>query len=279
MQTPPKIKKALRLLITLIGLYVLLCAVSCTFQRKLIYFPSKLNDGLAGAMAAREGFIPWKNESGEIVGWKLPAQTVSTESVLIVHGNAGSAVDRGYFAKPIHAAATVDVFILEYPGYGARSGSPSLKSFLAAADEAFVLMDRSKPIYIVSESIGTGVAAHIAKKFNSEVAGLVLFAPFTNFKTVAQKNMPFLPVSLILLDRYDPERWLKSYTGPVKFIVAEKDEIIPAKLGRQLHDEYSGPKNLEIIPSARHNDVAAQSADWWQSVFSFWKTNVRVSAE
>lgn len=268
-------KKILHMILTIIVAYILFCIVVCILQRGLIYFPTKLHSQVAESIAAKKGFVPWKNQSGAIIGWKLPATTRSTGTVLIVHGNAGCALDRGYFANPIHAAAAVDVYVFEYPGYGARDGSPGLKSSLSAADEAFVLLDRAKPIYIVSESIGTGVAAHLAGTYSNDVSGLVLFAPFTSFKSLAQRKMPFLPVSLILFDRFDPEAWLKNYSGPVKIIVAEKDEIIPAKLGRQLYEGYSGPKNLEVILDARHNDVAAQSAEWWKSVFSFWQMNAK----
>ena len=67
----------------------------------------------------------------------------------------------------------VNVFILEYPGYGARAGSPSEKSFLAAAEEAFAMLTNAGPIYVVGESLGTGVAAYLAKTHSRQVSGLV----------------------------------------------------------------------------------------------------------
>ena len=264
-------RKIFRMLLTLVGLYVLICVGGCALQRRLIYFPTKLDPNLAEIMASRSGFLPWKNQSNQIIGWKLPSAAHPTGCVLIVHGNAGCAVDREYLARPIHDTASVDVYILEYPGYGARDGSPSMKTFLAAADEAFALLSESGPIYIVSESLGTGVATHLASTHGRKVGGLTLFVPYNNFVSLAQEKMPFLPVSMILLDRFDPETWLKDYSGPVQFVVAENDEVIPAKFGLRLHDGYSGPKSLQVVKGAHHNDVAAQSSEWWKNIFLFWQ--------
>jgi uncharacterized protein len=71
--------------------------------------------------------------------------------VLITHGNAGCALDRGYLAGPIHEAAPIDVYILEYPGYGARAGSPDKSSLLAAGEEALGLLTNGLPCYLVGE--------------------------------------------------------------------------------------------------------------------------------
>lgn len=269
-RTPVK-RKITRLLIVIITTYVLFVMVVMLTQRRLLYFPTQIADSIAQQRAADQGLTAWRNPSGEIIGWKLAAITPAKMSVLIIHGNAGSALDRIYLARPIHDAASVDVYLLEYPGYGARPGSPGQKSILNAASEAFALLLTTAPIYVVSESIGTGVAAHLAKTFNDRIAGMMLFVPYDNLASVAQEKMPFLPVRVILWDRFEPATWMKSYQGPVGFVIAEKDEVIPAKFGRRLHDGYSGPKMLEVIPGAGHNEVAEQSADWWKNVFKFWQ--------
>jgi hypothetical protein len=260
------------MLLTLFIGYLLLALAVMGFQRRLIYFPTKLTAELAVRRGADAGFLPWRNTAGKIIGWHLPASTAPGGVVLIAHGNAGCAIDRGYLAIPIHAAAPVDVFVLEYPGYGAREGSPTLKSFLAAADEAFDLLPKGNPIYIVSESLGAGVAAHLAQTQGGKVSGLLLFMPYNNLASVAQSQMPLLPAALLLRDRFNPSEWLKNYRGPVAIVLAEADEVIPTKFGRRLYDDYAGAKNLQIIPG-KHNDVADQSAEWWKSVFSFWERN------
>jgi len=266
-------RKVVRVLLTLLTLYLLLVVVIYFYQRKLIYFPTQLSPKLAVTMAERAGFTPWTNKSGQVIGWKFSATNIATGSVLIVHGNAGCAIDRTYLAKPIHEAASVDVYILEYPSYGAREGSASQQNLFAAAGEAFDLLTNNASIYIVSESLGTGVAAHLAETYGSKVSGLILLAPYDKFVSVAQDKMPIFPVSLILRDRFNPTESLKNYSGPIKFVVAEKDEIIAAKFGLRLHESFAGPKILEVIAGAHHNEVASQPSSWWKDVFSFWQEN------
>ena len=266
-------RRAIRMLLTLgiaYGLFVLAAAI---FQRRLIYFPRTIPPALAEPAAAELGFVPWRNPSGQIIGWKLPAASSPVASVLITHGNAGCAIDRGYLAGPIHDAAPVDVFVLEYPGYGSRAGSPDKKSFLAAAEEALGLLTNGLPKYLVSESLGAGAACYLAKAHPAEVAGLVLFMPYHNLASVAQRKMPWLPAYFLLLDRFNPAEDLKDYRGPVKIVLAGADEIIPVESGRRLFEGYAGPKNLQIIPGARHNEIAEQSPEWWKEVFSFWQKN------
>jgi len=60
--------------------------------------------------------------------------------------------------------------------------------------------------------------------------------------------------------RYKPAEWLKDYRRPIKIVLAELDEVIPIKFGRRLFDSYTGPKTLQIVPNAHHNDIAAQSS-------------------
>lgn len=264
-------KSCRRIVITVAVIYVVLCVCSCALQRKLLYFPTKIPADAIGTVAREHDFEPWKNPAGQIIGWKMPANGTATGSVLIVHGNAGCALGRDYIARPIHEAGDVDVFVLEYPGYGARDGSPSKTSMIAAGEEAFQLMPSGAPKYLVSESIGAGVACELVKAHPTEVAGMALFVPYHNLATVAQQHFWFLPAYFFLLDRFNPAECLKSYHGPVKFVVAEKDEVIGAATGMKLYEGYTGPKDLLLVPGAHHNDVSAQLPAWWIGVFHFWQ--------
>jgi pimeloyl-ACP methyl ester carboxylesterase len=261
----------IRVLSLLAIAYLLVVLAVLIFQRRLIYLPTKIPADVIESVAAEHGFAPWKNPAGSIIGWKMAASGSATGSVLIVHGNAGCALSRDYIARPIHEAAAMDVYVLEYPGYGARPGSPTKASLIAAAEAAFQLLPTNSPRYIVSESIGAGVAAELAKRHPSEIAGLALLVPYDNLASVAQKKMPFLPAYFLLFDRFNPAECLKSYHGPVKFAIAGKDEIIGAAAGRRLYDGYAGPKEKQEFPQAGHNDIAAQPPEWWREVFSFWQ--------
>jgi uncharacterized protein len=259
----------LRIFLTLGAIYLLFAVAVMLFQRRLIYFPTFMNPKVGEQIAKREGFEAWRNSANEIIGWRWPARAASDGAVLIVHGNAGCAMDRSYFAEPIRAGGSVDVFVLEYPGYGVRDGSPSEASLLAAAEEAFDLLPKNVPRFIVGESLGTGVAAHLAKKYHDRISGLILFAPYEDLASVAQEKMLILPVRMLLRDRFSSAEWLRDYHGPVVIVLAEVDEVIPAKFGRRLYDGYAGPKKLETIPAAHHNDIAGRSPEWWKDIFTF----------
>ena len=250
--------------------YLGVVLLAALFQRRLLYFPTKLPLELEEPTARGESFVPWKNQNGLTIGWQIPARGSPTASVLVVHGNAGYALNRGYIANPIHAAGPLDVYVLEYPGYGARPGFPTLKSFLAAGEEAISTLPTNRPAYLVSESIGAGVVAHLAKTSPARVAGLIMFAPYDDLGSVAQSQMPILPAKWILQDRFRPAAWLADYRGPVKVVIAERDEIIPPRFGRRLYEAYNGPKDLEIVAEAGHNDIAEQSPEWWRAVLTFW---------
>ena len=257
----------------LIG-YLLLVLAMMIFQRRLIYFPTKLTSSVAEQVAARNEFSPWRNAGGEIIGWKLAARETPLGSALVMHGNAGCALDRDYLARPIHDSLPLDVYLLEYPGYGARGGPPSLKSFLGAGKDALATLPKTFPVYLVSESLGAGVAAHLAKTEPSRIKGLALFVPYDDLASVGQAAMPFLPVKLVMWDRFQPARWLEDYRGPVKVVLAGADEVIPTRFGQSLFDHYQGPKSLQLITGARHNEVAEQAPEWWKEVFEFWQNPV-----
>jgi pimeloyl-ACP methyl ester carboxylesterase len=261
----------MRMLLALILGYGLLALAVAVLQRQLIYFPTRLSADAVEAAAAQNGFAPWRNQSGRIIGWRMAAGGSAIGSVLVAHGNAGSALLRDYLAKPIADTLPLDVYVLEYPGYGARDGSPSLTSIVQAGEEALRALPKELPVYLVSESIGAGVTARLAKTFPERIKGMAMFVAYDDLASVGQSAMPFLPVRLLLRDRFQPARWLEDYRGPVKVVLAGADEVIPTRFGQRLYDQYRGPKRLEIIPCARHNDVAEQSPEWWKEVFAFWQ--------
>jgi pimeloyl-ACP methyl ester carboxylesterase len=265
------LRNIVRVLTLIIIAYLLLALVVMIFQRRLVFIPEQIPADAISQLAKEHGFQPWTNQDGRVIGWKIPAGGASLGSVMIVHGNAGSAVTRDYLARPIHEAEPVDVYVLEYPGYGARAGSPSKRSMDAAAEEAFQLLSTNLPRYLVSESLGTGVAADLAANHPEAIAGMAFMVPYYDLASVAQKRFWFLPAYYLLLDRFNPAQSLKHYHGPINFLIAGADEIIGPESGRRLFDAYNGPKNLQIVPSAYHNDVAEQTPEWWRATFAFWR--------
>jgi pimeloyl-ACP methyl ester carboxylesterase len=248
-------------------------------QRKLIYHPTQ------GAMDAMEkaaeshGFKAWNTDQGKFMGWAHVGKSRRKHGrLLIVHGNAGCAIDRVDYADALTNVEPMDVYILEYPGYGARKGSPSQESLFAAAGEAVESIKDKGPLYIMGESLGTGVAAYLAGTYPDTVRGMLLIAPYNNLAAVGQAQMPWFPVGLMLWDRFPSETYLQKYHGPIAMLFAGRDVIVPNRFGHKLYDGYQGPKKFWENPDAGHNDLLSQPPEFWTNLTTFWRTNVAMEA-
>jgi pimeloyl-ACP methyl ester carboxylesterase len=223
--------------------------------------------------AASQNLQRWTSPAGEPIGWKRLSPTQPSQGqVLITHGNAGCAFQCGHYADVIQQAAPLDVFIVEYPGYENRPGSPSELGLDRAADEAFALLSTNQPIYLVGESLGTGVATYLAGKHSTHVAGVVLLAPYNKLAAVGQAHMVILPVALLLRDRFPSEDYLRTYHGPVAMLVGGHDQVIPERFGRRLYQAYDGPKRLWEFPEGNHGTVMMQPPEVWRQIIDFWES-------
>ncbi len=247
--------------------------VLAALQRKLIYYPEVADEDYLLRTAARIGLQDWRDGSGQLIGWRTRPAGKGARRVVVLHGNAGHALYRQYFAAGFLAQGDEwEVYLFEYPGYGARPGSPSESNLKQAATDALeaLFQEDRRPLYLVGESLGSGVAAWLASTFPAHVAGLLLVTPFTNLPDVASHHYALLPVRALLSEHYDSQKALGGYAGPVAFLIAGSDEIIPPALGRKLHDSYRGPKWLREQAGAGHNTLDLDtSAPWWPEALAF----------
>jgi uncharacterized protein len=249
---------------------VTVVAMLASLQRRLLYFPAREDLARATAAAQRAGFEPWSAQS-RFLGWRArqvgqPPRAI----VLVLHGNAGSALDRAYFRDVFQEAGAVDVVLLEYPGYGPRDGEPSQESLVGACREALTLLRGERlPIALVGESLGSAVASIAAAKQAADVAGLFLVTPLASVTAVAKRHYPFIPSALIA-DAYRADLALPRYPGPVAFLVAGRDEVVFPDLGLALFEARKGPKRLWVEPQSGHNDLAHDPRDpKWREALHF----------
>jgi len=233
-------------------------------QRKLLYFPDRYALEPAEREGRRLGFEPWRDPRGRFVGWRSAHPTRRTVGrVLVLHGNAGSALDRGYLRNVLQAPGVppVDLYLLEYPGYGPREGSPSEGSIVAAATEAIDLLvaDGGSPVLLAGESLGSA-AASLAAAERPAVAGLILVTPLAGVAAVARRHYPWAP-SFLVRDRFETAAALARFHGPVAFLIAGADEVVFADLGLALHAGYAGPKRLWVQERRGHNTITYEPRD------------------
>jgi uncharacterized protein len=245
-------------------------AVFATLQRRLLYFPDR-EDLAHATAAARQAGAEALNVSGQFIGWRTRHPTAPPRAILLVlHGNAGSALDRLYFRDVFQRAGAVDLVLLEYPGYGPRGGEPSQESLVAACREAVTLLRCDHlPIAIVGESLGSAVATLAAAEEPADIAGLFLVTPLASVTAVAKRHYPFIPTALVA-EAYRADLALPRYRGPVAFLVAGRDEVVFPDLGLALFEARSGPKRLWLEARSGHNDLAYDPCDpKWREVLHF----------
>jgi pimeloyl-ACP methyl ester carboxylesterase len=277
-RTPQRDKPAFREklrrgLLLFAGFYVLICACCASLQRRLIYFPAVVTGEQVDQMTKEAGLERWTNSAGQFIGLKrLSSKQPAAGSVMVMYGNGSTAVGSGRYADQIQAVAAFDVFILEYPGYEDRPGSPSQKSLFAAADEAFQQLPTNRPIYLVGESLGTGVASYLAGANSNKIAGVIFISPFNSLADVAQYHYPLLPVRWLVVDRFPSEKYLRNYRGKLGVTVDGKDTVVPKKFSVRLYEGYTGPKKLWEVPEGEHCQIPEPSTEFWQQVIAFWQS-------
>lgn len=254
--------------------YLAVCVTMAVAQRSLVFFP-RVCDSAQVARTARAAHLEiWTNDQGAYIGLKRPSPAQPAEgSVLILYGNGGTAVGCAHYVDDIQNIAAMDVYILEYPGYEDRPGRPSEASFFAAAVNALKMIPTNKPIYLVGESLGSGVASYLAGTFTNRIAGIVLISPFTSVTAVGQGRYPFLPVSLLLVDRFPSQEYLRDYHGKVAITVDGRDNVVPEKFGLRLYKSYDGAKKLWKFPAGRHCEIYLPHSKFWREAIAFSQKN------
>jgi pimeloyl-ACP methyl ester carboxylesterase len=265
-------RRAVRVLKLLAIIYLLTLTGVLLGQRHLLYFPSRAPVESVIQLAGQSRFTPWEDYTGRVIGWKYIGQTNDVrDRILITHGNAGSGLDRISWAETLNLNERFDVYILEYPGYGARPGTPTQRSLCEAADQAFDLISKERPVYLLGESLGTGVASYLAGTHAKDVGGVILVAPFHNLGDVAQYHMPIFPAKWMLWDQFPSAEQLRNYRGRLAVLLDGQDTVIPDRFGRKLFESYGGPKRLWEVPKGAHTALPDQADAWWKEVLAFWK--------
>ena len=235
-------------------------ALSWTLQRRLMYFPS--GDVPTPGEMGLTGVDPVTFETSDglrLSGWFFAASGTSPRvTVLVFNGNAGNRAHRGPLAAALHRHG-LQVLLIDYRGYGGNPGAPSENGLAAdsRAAQAYLAgrpdVDRSRLVYF-GESLGTAVAVALAVEHPP--AALVLRSPFTSMADLGRHHYPFLPVGLLLRDRFAAIDQIQRIRAPLLVVAGGRDRIVPIDNSRRLYDAAVAPKTLLVIPEADHNDEA-----------------------
>ncbi|MCE7004072.1 lysophospholipase [Kibdelosporangium philippinense] len=246
----------LRVTLAVLGVVVLLLGLIWLFQRKLIYLPDSSPVPRAGDVLPGATDVAMRTSDGLTLGaWLVPpAQPGPHAVVLVAPGNAGNRADRAPLAAALSARGMA-VLLLDYRGYGGNPGSPSedgLRQDIRAAHR-FLTQDLQVPpgqLIYYGESLGSAVVTDLAAEHPP--AALVLRSPFTELAAAGGEHYPFLPVRLLLRDRFPVAETITRVTAPVTVVLGTHDTVIPPEQSREV--ARAANATLVEIPGADHND-------------------------
>jgi pimeloyl-ACP methyl ester carboxylesterase len=225
-------------------------------ERAMIYHPDA-----AGQFRDAEPPAPWRRVAivdaaagVDVFAWHVPAAP-GRPTTLWLHGNADSVEGmRGLSDRILQGGA--GALLVSYRGYGGNPGNPTEEGLTldAKAGLDWLVAQGIDQVSIVAHSLGTGVAAGVAALDGGRhVDRLVLFAPFTDLPAVAQNMMPFVPVRLLMRDRYQSLEHLAGLPGlPVLVVHGTEDRIVPVAEGRRLAASLGARSGIFEVEGAGH---------------------------
>ena len=266
----------LSILYTGLGVFIALCAVLYLLQDHLIFLRQPLVDSVRHATRALPATTEIEVTAGDgtrLHGWlRHRVEATPPHGLLIYFG--GNAEEVSGHIHDAEAFAPWSVAAFNYRGYGLSEGRPSETALVA---DALVIHDRlaqredidPRRIVVLGRSLGSGVAVQLAAM--RPVRAVVLVSPYDSLRSLARKQYPFIPVSLLLKHPFDSLARAPGIETPLLILAGARDRLIPPALSRRLHDAWAGPKRWALIADADHNDIHARPG-YWPEIHDFLAT-------
>lgn len=271
---------AMALIVTVAIAYISCCLFLYFRQRYLIFRPSSKISELPGSpdfkMPYREVQIPVANSGQSLHSWWVPAPATGEQFYPIPNEPAkviksrmtilylcGAGGNKSYYNNLARVQAMrqlgFSVLVIDYRGFGASKGQfPREKKFYQDSQAAWDFLVKvkqipAKKIVIYGESLGGAIALNLAVKNRLAKAVIVQSSFTTMAEVVKQKNWTRLfPIETILTEKFDSINKARSLQIPVLFIHGTADDIVPAYMSEQLYKAAPAPKQIFLIPGARH---------------------------
>jgi len=233
----------LEFFIGIIVIYASVLILLFIFQRSLMYHPLENNYSEDKLNVEVEKVKILTSDNINLLGWFHKKDLNKFKTIVYFHGNAGNLENRIHKLNHFKNM-NVNFLIIAWRGFSGNKGKPSEKGLYIDANSAISWLKKmgltEKDIILYGESLGTGIATELAQTNN--YAGLVLETPFTSMVKTAKSFYPYIPVSLLLKDKYDNQKKIKNIKIPVLVMHGEADQIVPFWMGKKIYEIANEPK-------------------------------------
>jgi pimeloyl-ACP methyl ester carboxylesterase len=213
----------------------------------------------------------------QLQGWLIKKPVAQEKLPLIIYfgGNAEEVSGMAYHAQRFNGWA---VLLINYRGYGLSEGKPNEKNLFSDAITIFDAMTREpfidmQNIIVMGRSLGTGVAVYLAA--HRPVAGVILVTPFDSITHVAQRHLPWFPVSLLLKHPFNSLALAPSITKPMLALVGQQDTLISPRHAYRLVEKWAGEYEIRLIPNANHNNISDTEV-YWEAIGQFLESRIKL---
>ena len=223
--------------------YFVLLVFIYFYQRNLLYHPSENNYQNDKIQFSYDEIFIKVDDKIKLKSWIINKNLKKFKTLLFFHGNAGELSNRIYKLNELNKL-DINILLISWRGFSGNEGSPTEENLYKDAKAAIKWLNRKEvennKIDLYGESLGTGVAVEIGKKnnFNS----IILESPFTSMENAAKIYYPYLPVKLLLKDKYNSISKIKKITTPILIMHGKKDDIVPFSMGKELFEKANNPK-------------------------------------
>jgi hypothetical protein len=229
-------------------------------EEQFIFFPIRHPGGdwePAGLAVEEADFLA--SDGVRLHGWFSPVAEPRRELIILYsHGNAGNITHRAEIIELWQKHLGVPVFIYDYRGYGRSSGAPTESGVYADARAAYRWLTDHKgvapeQIVLYGESIGAAVSLDLGLEVPHRA--LILDSAFTSAVEMGSRSFPWLPVRLVMRNRFDSIGRIDRYRRPLLVIHGTDDTIVPFEMGKRLFEHANEPKRFYAVRGADHNEV------------------------
>lgn len=194
--------------------------------------------------------LPVKNDT--ITGMILkPKSGKAKGTVLFFHGAGGNVTTYLFMTKPL-VENNFQVLMVDFRGYGKSTGKPTHVN-IASDGQIFFNAMIQRPdiadtkIILYGASMGSQIAAHLARNNKTKIAGLVMDGSLSSFTDIAMYYKPELKevISQYVVSPYSAKEDLQDTEGlPKLFIHSKEDKEVPYSEGFENYTKASLPKEF-----------------------------------